>query len=589
MRTADAIVDFFVEAGLTHYFGFAGGALWPIMDALVDHPEFVGIQGKNEMISFHMADAYYRATGKLAPVFVTKGPGAINLPEAVCNAMNDSSAVMAICAAGPTHFVDKGGFEEVYFNQAEDMISVFRPLVKRAWQVTRPEDTVDVLQKAYKTAISGRPGPVFVQIPWDIQLSEVPERRYHVLKRLVTSRVRADAESVEKAACIVKEAKQPVVVAGGGVMLSWATDELRGFAERFRVPVVTSYTAKGALPEDHELALGPVGRSGWDCAAQAVRKSDVVIAIGVRFNDNHTANWRDSMIYDSTKTKIIHVDIDQEEIGRNYPCELGIVSDAQTFIKDLEENLQNKGIDSLGSDEWIGEITGFKKDWEARVVADFASAKEDLIHPGQLVYEVKEAMPKDAFLFVDVGDIMQYAEAYAKMYQPRTWFANPGMATMGWASGAMLGAKIAYPDKAAVTLVGDGAFNMVPNVLATAVEYDIPAVWVILNNGYLNIERKAEIAMFKRIHPWVQFRRKSTGEPYNPDFVALAKAYGAMGEKVEDIKEVGTAVKRALASNQPYVIEAKVDPNVTSFFTKGIDRAYPSSWHDRYPFQKPAK
>ncbi len=583
MRVVDAIAEFFVEAGVTHYFGIPGGAVWAILDALIDHPELKGIVGKQENQAVHMADMYFRATGRVAPVIATKGPGVLNMPAALANAMNESSAVLAIGASGPTQFFGKGGFEEVYFHTDEDTISIFKPIVKQAWLVARPEEVVEVLQKAYKTAISGRPGPVFVQIPWDIQQDTTTPRRYHAQRRLITSRMRADDNSVKQTVELLKSAKQPMLVAGGGVMLSQATAELSTLVETFKLPVVTTLTAKGAFPEDNPLSLGPVGRSGWDCAAQATREADVILTVGNRFADNHSGNWREGIIYNSLKSKMIHVNVDAGEIGRNYPAELGIVADAKTFFQDVIAELKAQKVSGLGSAEWLTKLAGFKAEWAERVRQELPTGGSP-VHPGRIVQEVMSVMPKQGMLFVDVGDIMQYAEAYAHINEPGTWFINSGMATMGWASCGALGVKAAYPDRTMIVLVGDGAFNMVPFTLATAVMYDLPAVWVVLNNYEFNIERKASEALFKRSHPWQTFRKIKTGEPYNPDFVALAKSYGALAERVTDTSEVAAAVQRGIASNQPYVVEVLTDPKAISFFTKGVTRAYPSSWREPYPF-----
>lgn len=588
MRVVDAIAEFFVEAGFTHYFGIPGGAIWGILDGLIDHPELKGVVGKMENQAVHMADMYYRATGRVAPVLATKGPGVLNMPAGLANAMNESSAVLAIGASGPTQFFGKGGFEEIFFHSDEDTISIFRPIVKQAWLVSRPEETVEVLAKAYKTAISGRPGPVFVQIPWDIQQDDTTPRKYHPLHRLVTSRIRADGDSIKKAAELLRSAKQPLILAGGGVMRSQATQELGALVETFSLPIVTSLIAKGAYPEDTPLSLGPVGRSGWDCAAQATREADVLLAVGARFDDNHSGNWREGVIYNSLKTKIIHVDMDPAEIGRNYPVELGIISDAKVFFQDLCSELTAQGAKKLASAEWLGKLAGFKAEWEARVRQELPAGGSP-VHPGRIVQEVMSVLPKGGMLFVDVSDVMQYAEAYAHINVPGTWFINSGMATMGWATCGVLGAKVAYPDRACVVLVGDGGFNMVPYTLATAVMYDLPAVWVVLNNYEFNIERKASQGMYGRAHEWTKFRKASTGEPYNPDFVALAKSYGAQAERVTDTAQLAGAVRRAIASNQPYVIEVLTDPEAKSFFTKGVNRAYPSSWKEPYPFIPEAK
>lgn len=583
MRVVDAIADFFVEAGFTHYFGIPGGAIWAMLDALIDHPELKGVVGKMENQAVHMADMYFRATGRVAPVLATKGPGVLNMPAALTNAMNESSAVLAIGASGPTQFFGKGGFEEIYFHTDEDTISIFKPIVKQAWLVARPEDVVEVLTKAYKTAISGRPGPVFVQIPWDIQQDVTSPRRYHPLKRLVTSRTRADAESIKASVDLLKNAKQPMIVAGGGVMLSRAAKELAEMVDSFSLPVVTTLVAKGAYPEDSPLSLGPVGRSGWDCAAQATREADVILAIGARFADNHSGNWREGIIYNSRQTKFIHVNIDASEIGRNYPAEVGIVADAKTVFQDLTTELRAQGVTSLGSRAWLDKLAGFKAEWGERVRTELPVGGSP-VHPGRIVQEVMSVLPKTGMLFVDVSDVMQYAEAYAHINEPGTWFINSGMATMGWASCGVLGAKVAYPERPCVVLVGDGGFNMVPYTLATAVMYNLPAVWVVLNNYEFNIEAKASQAMFGRTHDWVKFRKVGTGEPYNPDFIALAKAYGAQGERVADTSEVAAAVKRGIECNQPYVVEVLADPAAKSFFTKGVTRAYPSSWREPYPF-----
>lgn len=582
MKVSEAIAQFFVEAGFKHYFGVPGGAIWAMLDGLIDHPEIKGIVSRQENEAVHMADMYYRATGRVAPVIATKGPGVLNMPNALSNAMFESSAVLAIGASGPTQFFGKGGFEEIYFHQDEDTLSVFRPIVKQCWLVVRPEDVVEVLQKAYKTAISGRPGPVFVQIPWDIQQDTLTPRRYHALSRLVTSRTRADSESVKKAAQLLASAKQPLLVAGNGVMISRATAELGALVEKFSLPLATSLIAKGAYPEDKPLSLGPVGRAGWDCSAQATREADVILAVGARFSDNNSGNWREGIIYNSLKTKFIHVDVDPTEIGRNYPVELGILSDAKTFFQDLGAELQAQGVKSLGTPEWHTKLAGFKAQFAERVKQELPAGGSP-VHPGRIVQEVVKAMPKNSMLLIDVGDIMQYAEAYAHINEPGSWFINGGMATMGWASCGALGAKVAYPDRTAIVLVGDGAFNMVPFVLATAVMHNLPAVWVILNNYEYNIERKASEALFGRSHPWTKFV-DSKGKPYNPDFVALAKSYGAQGEKITDTDQVADAVRRGVAANAPYVIDVLTDPKATSYFSKGVTRAYPTSWKEPYPF-----
>jgi acetolactate synthase I/II/III large subunit len=583
MRVVDAVAEWFESAGFTHYFGYAGGAIWPFLDALIDHPELEGIQAKHESHAVHMADVYYRTTGRVAPVLVTKGPGLLNCVGAVASAMHDPSALMVFAGAGSTHLMGKGGMQELYYNGFEDAVSVFRPVTKGSWMLMRPDTVIDVLNQAYKTAVSGRPGPVFIQLPFDVQLAPVDGVPEAPASRLVSSRPRADAESVRVSADLLRDAERPVIVAGGGCKNSPGSPALiRQLAESTRTPVATTLTAKGVFPESHELSLGPVGRSGTDAAAAATRAADVVLALGARFSDNHTSNWRAKLIYDVPRTKIIQVNVDYHEIGRNYPVEVGVVADAATFLDDVIAGIG--GSVSAGTrDSWLAQVSGWKRDWSAKI-APLLVSDSNPIHPARLVHETGEALAAaDGRVFVDVGDVIQYAEPYMRIDSADAWHINSGMAEMGWASSGVLGAVAANPKRPAVALTGDGAFNMVSGILATAVEYQLPAIWIVLNNHELGIERKGSDVAYQRVHPWTQFVRKDTGEPYNPDYCTLAAANGADGIRVEKADEFAPALAQALRSGRPWVIDVAIDQSVPTFFTEGIDRAYPAVWDKSYP------
>lgn len=583
MRVVDAIAEWLERVGVKHYFGYAGGAIWPLMDALVDHPAMEGIQAKHESHAVHMADLYYRATGKIAPVLVSKGPGLLNAVGAVASAIHDTSAVMVIAGGGSTHLMGKGGMQELYYKGFEDAVSVFRPVTKGSWMVVRPDSAIDVLNAAYKTAVDGRAGPVFVQLPFDVQMGAVEVAGDGLelpSSRTVTSRLRADNESMKSVVEMLKEAERPVIVAGGGCKLSrGAAGALKAVAEKLSLPVTTSLTAKGLLSEEHPLSLGPVGRSGTDVAAVATREADLVIAIGARFSDNHTSNWRKGLIYDVPRTKIVHVDVDSHEIGRNYPVAAGIIADAATFLTDLAE--ASSDVEDHWS-AWRERLDGQRHVWRAKI-GHVLTAPNDPIHPGRLCYELGEALGEDGRVVVDVGDVIQYAEPYMTVRRPDAWYINAGMAEMSWASTGVLGAVVADPSRPAVALTGDGAFNMASNILATAVEYQLPAIWVILNNHELGIERKGSMAAYKRAHPWTRFVRKDTGEAYNPDYVKLAEANGASGERIEHADDFAPALKRALAAGTPYVLDVPIDLTIPTFFTEGVDRAYPATWADSYP------
>lgn len=582
MRVVDAVAEWFEAAGFTHYFGYAGGGIWPLLDGLVDHPQIQGIQAKHEAHAVHMADVHYRTTGRMAPVLVSKGPGLLNAVGGVASAMHDPSAMMVIAGAGSTHLMGKGGMQEMYYNGFEDAISVFRPVTKGSWLLWRPDTVIDVLNQAYKTAVTGRPGPVFVQIPFDVQLAEVEGVPEAPTSRLGTVRPRADGAAVSRSAELLRSAERPVIVAGGGCKASpGAARLIRSLAEATSTPVASTLTAKGIFPENHELSLGVVGRSGTDMAAAATRNSDVVLAVGARFSDNHTSNWRKKLVYDVPRTKIIQVNVDQNEIGRNYPVEVGVVADAASFLEDLTAALASDGPRSQAS--WLAEIDGWRQAWRDKI-RDVIGAQTSPIHPGRLVYEVGQTVAEvNGRVLIDVGDVIQYAEPYMEVNSPDAWHINSGMAEMGWASSGVLGAVAADPSRPAIVLTGDGAFNMVSGVLATAVEYQLPAVWVVLNNHELGIERKGSNKAFNRPHPWYSFVRKDTGEPYNPDYTKLAEANGARGVRVEKADEFAPALARAVSSGQPWVIDVAIDLTVPSFFTEGIDRAYPGVWAKSYP------
>jgi acetolactate synthase-1/2/3 large subunit len=578
MRVVDAVANWFKAAGFQHYFGYAGGAIWPLLDALIDVPEVVGVQGKHESHAVHQADMYYRITGRMAPVIVTKGPGLMNTVGGIANAYHDSVPVMLIGGGGSTHFLGKAGMQEMFYKGHEDSVSVFRPITKGSWMCVRPDTVIDILNYAYRTAVTGRPGPVYVLIPLDVQMGEVEGEIEPPSARSVTKTLRAGSDDVAQAAKLVRQAEKPILLVGGGTARADAASAISSLVDAHPMPVMTTLTAKGMLPETHELSLGPVGRSGTEAAARAAREADLVVAVGARFSDNHTSNWRKGAIYDVPRTKIIHVDIDPQEIGRNYPVELGLESDAGAFLTDLKSALGDEPVDRSA---WIGTVQGYKREWLEEIEPIVRSTSSP-IHPGRLAFDVGEAIAERGRVFIDIGDVIQYAEPYMTVRRPGSWHINPGMAEMGWAAQGAPGAVVADPQSPAVVMTGDGAFLMGPQVLATVVEYGLPVVWVILNNNELGIERKGAGAAFGRNHPWITFTTPD-GEPYNPDFAALARSFGAEGTRIEKTEEFRPALEAALGSGRPTVIDVVIDTSPPSYFTKGLDRAYPTEWAASYP------
>jgi len=580
MRVVDAIADWFSAAGFTHYFGYAGGAIWPIMDGLIEHPEIQGVQAKHESHAVHQADVFWRETGRVAPVIVTKGPGIMNAVGGIASAMHDSVPLLVITGGTATHFFGKAGMQEMYYHGNEDTLNVLRPITKGTWLTIRPDTVIDTLNHALRVATSGRPGPVVVQIPTDIQWADIQGEIVAPSARSVRSAHRAAREDVAAAAELVRDAERPVLLLGGGVLHGEdAVASVQRFVEQLGIPTVTTLTAKGVLSEVHPLSLGPVGRSGTIAAARATRDADVLIAVGARFSDNNAGNWRKGAIYDIPKTKLIQVDVAPDEVGRNYEVELGLISDAVTFLRDLAEEL---GPQPLAIDDWRTTTSTFATEWREEVLG-VTEGEFERIHPGRLSYELGEAMRQEprAHVFVDVGDIIQYAEPYMTVHNPGSWHISSGMAEMGWATQGAIGAAFANPDVIPVALTGDGAFLMGPQVLATAMEYGKPCIWVIVNNAELGIEKKGAEKQFGRNHPWIFFRTPD-GQPYNPDFVALARSFGGDGIRVEKAEDLRAAFQTALASGKPFVIDVDTDPNVPTYFTRGLDRAYPDNWARSY-------
>lgn len=368
MRVADAMASFLEKAGVEYAFGFNGHGNWAILDAITHKTQIQDIMTRREDQAVHMADGYWRAKRKGVPALAvtTVGPGNMNIPSGLANAFYDSMALLVIAGGGPTQWYGTGSLEECYRFRPEGWTDVVRPICKAAWTVERPDTAIEMLARALKLTISGRPGPVVLQVPFDIQHEIIPVEKMDpdmwILN--ITNRPRPDKEAVEKAADIIRQSKKPLVLAGGGVLNAGGCVELQKFVEKYNLPLITSFMGKGAIPENHPLSLGPAGMCGTHQAYMAAGECDVLIAFGARFNDCHTAAWR---MYAGIpdKTKLIHIDIDPEEIGRNYPTEVGIVADAALAIRDFNEALEGmKPLDVNG--EWWSQIKQWRLENEQK-------------------------------------------------------------------------------------------------------------------------------------------------------------------------------------------------------------------------------
>lgn len=577
MNGGQIVAECFEKLGIEYYFGYNGHGIWNILNALIDKPHIKGIQPKHEISAVHMADGYFRAKHKVAPVLASVGPGVLNLIPALGNAMLDSSGVLVIPTGPPTHYLDKSSLEELSVHCGDDIPNIFKPITKRIWYALRPDILAYQIMQAYKLAGTGRPGPTAVYIPFDVSAHELEMDSTSTWEKdHLTTKMGGDPEMIQETARLLANAQKPLLLVGGGAHIAEAWNEVKEFVDQLQIPVVTSMPGKGVIAEDHPLCLGPVGRSGWGSSVNATREADVVLAVGCRFCDAHTSGWRKGVVYNFPETKLIQVNIDQLDIGRNYLADVGIVADAKIALRQiLEAARADWKKREKGRQPWVTKAKKWKEEWMAKIEADSNKGEEDPVSTNRLAYEVNRALPKDANVITDTGDIQQAYEGYGLVHTPNTFFNNAGMAQMGWATSAVMGVKLARPDKVALSIVGDGSFIMSNYALATAIEYKIPVIWVVINNYGQSIERHGQLINYGR-EVWSTFERD--GKLYNPDFVKIAEAYGVKAKKIHSSGEIKKTVQEAIKTNEPYLIEVVTDRNSPTYFCPGVTRGYPIRW-----------
>jgi acetolactate synthase-1/2/3 large subunit len=554
----EIIIDYLIKEGITHIFGVPGHGNLGLMDAIKHRKEKITpILVRHEETAVFMADAFYRVSHRPAATFSSCGPGSINVLIGMAEAMANSIPLMTITGNVSSDQFNSGALQETYYHQAGDFPQVARNFAKRSYPITRLDRLPRLLSNAFKTMITGRMGPVNIDVPYDLFVEkvdvEIPDP--NEWSRSINSRTLGNNEAVKKGLELLLRVDKPLILAGGGVILSEAWDELKQLAERLQIPVYTSLMGKGSISEDHELALGSAGSFGTYQANEAARSADAILALGCRFSDLHTSSWEQGYTYNIPPTKLIQVDIDPEEMGRNYPAEVGIVGDIKMVLKQiLEVSASFKKKDIL---KWLKETQAWRRKWEEKIGSDLVFDGVP-IRVERLMNDLREVLPEDAIVHGGAGNAAAFVGLFWKTLLPKTHHQPGGMSSMGWGSSGVLGSKLAAPDKVCVAVIGDGDFMMVPHVVATAVEYDIPAIWVIQNNYTLGaIEGLQHACMTGEVA--TEFKIYKTGQRYNPDFTAWAKACGAEGERVEKPGEIKDALKRALLSNRPYVIDVLVE------------------------------
>ena len=557
------IVDYLIREKVPYAFGLCGHGNIQFIDALYERSsEIKTISVHHETVAGFMADCFYRVSGKPTATFTSCGPGSTNLPIALANAYLDSVPFLAVTGNIPTSQFNRGAFQELYRQYQADFPSTVRTMCKRVFQPTRGEMVPLAVRQAWKTMVTGRPGPVVLDVPFDIFKEAAAEEtpKPEEWNANISCRCGADPDGLKTAVDMLLAAERPVILVGQGVKYGGAAADLLTLAERLQIPVAMSASGLGAVPTDHPLALGLVARNGHYQANHATRQADVLLALGVRFDDRTSSSWLPGYSFTIPPTRLIHVDIDPDEIARNYPVTLGLMADVRTFLRqvlaELDARKQNGDVGEARR-KWLAAIDGYRKEWEKHIAPGFKDESSP-INPQRAAYEIDRAMPADGILVSDIGIHHNWLLQYCRPQRPDSLVGCMGFGPMGFGVAGVLGAKLAAPDRPCVAVVGDGAFFMHASVLGTAVEYDLPVVWVVWNNyAYASI-RGLQRGYLGGRELATDFKHPHTGKPYNPDFAAMARSAGIDGVSVERPGDLHDAVKMAIASGRPYLIDANI-------------------------------
>ena len=545
MTGAQAVVEGLEREGVEAVFGHPGGANMPIYDVLYDHQnsrEYKGIRhilARHEQSAAHMADGYARASGKVGVCMATSGPGATNLMTGLATAYMDSSSVVAITGQVPTFVIGTDGFQE------SDVVGMATSVTKYTFQPLRVRDVPYMMKAAFYLAATRRPQPVLIDIPKDVQQGEedvqFPD---HVDFPNYQPLPDPDPTIVKTIARTVLTAERPIVLAGGGVKMANAYRELQAFAELLVAPVATSFMGKGAFPENHPLSLGCMGMHGSEQTNKLLPECDVLLVIGSRFSDRTTGKIEKFC----PNTKVIHIDADKAEIGKNYKLPVvSLVADAKKALQHLLREVE------------AGMLGQQRQGWIKKTHDVLAMAKPELDVNGsnlsgvETIKMLRRFLPTKAIVTTEVGQHQMWCEQHFQVIEPRTFFSSGGLGTMGFGFPAALGAKVARPDVPVIDIAGDGSFLMTENSLATSIEEQIPVTVIILNNQMLGMVAQWQRFFYKRRYSSVHLGKV-------PDYVKLAEAYGATGVRVNTIPELESAVTRAIRSNVTTVIDVPISP-----------------------------
>ena len=553
IKGARILLECLSRLGIKEIFGYPGGAVIPIYDELYSFKDIKHYFARHEQGAVHEADGYARSTGKVGVCLATSGPGATNLVTGIMTAHMDSIPLLAITGQVTSTLLGKDAFQE------SDIVGITVPITKNNYLVQDIRELPRILKEAYYIASTGRPGPVLVDIPRDIQLEEIP---YDEFKKLYEQEFELEGYNpvyeghkgqIKTAIKMIKDSKKPLIIAGAGILKGHAYDELKEFVDKTNIPVAMTLLGLGSFPGDHELALGMIGMHGTTYANYAANEADLVIAAGMRFDDRVTGNPQKFL----PNAKIIHIDIDPAEIGKNKLIDVPIVGDLKNVLAEL-----NRKIPKLSHTKWLDEVAKLKKKYSLT----FRKTEDDVLIPQEILFEINKLTKGEVIVATDVGQHQMWSAQFIKFNNPYSILTSGGAGTMGFGLPAAIGAQVANPDKKVLAIVGDGGFQMTFQELMMVKEYNLPVKIFIINNSYLGMVRQWQELFNDR-------RYSSVDLSYNPDFIKIGEAYGIKSIQLKTKKDLKKHLKKILESDEAVLVECIVEKeeNVYPMIPAGKD------------------
>lgn len=552
------------QYGVEYVAGIPGHGIWSLTDAFLEEgSEIPFIQVFHEQSAVHLADGYYRVAGKPMAAVTSIGAGASNTVLGLATSYADSTGVMVITGGPPTHMRGHGLLQELDRRTDNGFPQVAEAVSKRSWVATRVEELPSMMHRAFSAMLTGRPGPAHLEVPMDVQAESAEVDLHDLRRRLPVGIQHPDPQAITDAVAVLQSSERPVIVVGGGAITSNAFDDILALAEAWSIPVVTTWNGKGAFPEDHELFAGSVGQTGTIVGNSIASRADVVISIGCRFTDWSASSYAQGVSFSIPPAKLIHIDIDPHEIGKNYPAEVGIVADAQPSVAAIVQSLPaarpNRGT-------YLAELSSLKQEWETKLASRRDSDRFPFTSQRPLG-GLRNVMERDGIIVAGSGNTQGAVKQTFPVFEPRTHLTSGGFSSMGWAIPAAIGAKLAAPDRQVACVVGDGDFLMTAQEIGICVTNNIPVVFIVQDNsGFMSI-RGGQRKQTGR-HIGTEFNRPD-GTPYSPKFKELGEAFGLESYRVDDPADLEDTYRKAFAANAPVLIEVPTDRDAAGPWVPG--------------------